>query len=302
GSSSASRDGIRRRRASGSWLLPLWVLVVGVGLAGRDGQPFPALAAQGPGEEDDLPDVVARVRHRTLQRVQHGQVLAADDDGAGQIVVRERGQGPEEHVPALFPLRTHLVRRDRAPRELRFAIAPWLLAVRREEVGEAGPQVAGDVPHDRGHGVPVPRWLANQRFRVELADRLVSEALVAAVFGFDGGENGAHGASLQMYLRRRGRRRDRKRRRRAQVRTRGRPGGPTTIHPGGAPPTRPGAPGPTPRGGPPRSGGGGRWWRSRDRRRRAAGPRTRGAGSARRRSSRPGIPRHAGTGRRRGCP
>src|SRR2546430_14642642 len=78
-----------------------------------------------------------------------------------------------------------------AGEELRVAVAPGLLTVGREEVREAGLQVAGDVPDDGGDGIAGAR-IRRERGVGQLVERAFGEGLVAAVFGFDGGDERAH--------------------------------------------------------------------------------------------------------------
>src|SRR2546430_13937027 len=66
-----------------------------------------------------------------------------------------------------------------AGEELGVAVAPRLLTVGREEVREAGLQVAGDVPDDGGDGIAGAR-IRRERGIGQLVDRAFGEGLVAA--------------------------------------------------------------------------------------------------------------------------
>jgi hypothetical protein len=100
-------------------------------------------------EEDDLTDVVGVVGDLTIERLDHGMALSPDVHVAQQVVVLQRIERGEEDRPAAFP-----VGHDRCAigwhvdLELAVAIAIGLLAIGREEIGEARPQVAGLVLHD----------------------------------------------------------------------------------------------------------------------------------------------------------
>ena len=75
----------------------------------------------------------------------------------------------------------------------KLAVAPLLLAVGGQEVREPGLQVAAQVPHQGGDGVPARRRHApRQPFAVELPEGALAQALVAAVLALDGGDDGPH--------------------------------------------------------------------------------------------------------------
>src|SRR5204862_5763604 len=158
-------------------------------LTGRNAQVSPVGATQGLGHIDDLTYVVARVRDGALQRRGDGVRLAPDGHGPLEIGVGEVAEGREQDPPAIVPLGLELRARHGAGKEFGVAVAPRLLAVGRQEVREARLQVAGDVPHDGGDGVARARG-GHELGVGELVERAFGEGLVAAVFGFDGGDKG----------------------------------------------------------------------------------------------------------------
>ena len=120
-----------------------------------DGDRGPVVARQDAGDEDDLPDVVAAVGQRALDRQRHGMRLATDGHGPANVARREARQGVEQPLPAGLPIGDQFVPCGERVHELVVPVAPGLLAVRGEEVGPPGQEVPGDVLHDDGDAVRV---------------------------------------------------------------------------------------------------------------------------------------------------
>src|SRR5262249_14693622 len=103
----------------------------------RDRERAPTRSAHGLAEQHDLPDVRAGVRERAVERLVDLHRLGADRDRLVEVGIGESAERGEEEVPAFLPLRAQL-RPAHAPLvELRLALSPGLLAVRRQEVREA---------------------------------------------------------------------------------------------------------------------------------------------------------------------
>src|SRR5205823_11968332 len=106
---------------------------------------------------------------------------AADLNGPSEILGRERLDRGEGGRPARLPPRKHVgARRPRRQLEFRIAAAIRLLAVSREEIGEARSQVAGDVLDDDRDAVGVR---IDERVKVGvgyLRERALAERLVVA--------------------------------------------------------------------------------------------------------------------------
>lgn len=115
---------------------------------------------------------------------------APDGDRRGEIVVGQFRQRAEENLPPAFPLFGDLGQRHIARREFRITVAPRLLAVRGEQVGELGLQVAGQVPDDDRDRVAVIT-AGVQLLGPHLSQGALAEELVADEFGLDEGEEGA---------------------------------------------------------------------------------------------------------------
>src|SRR5256885_4812474 len=119
-------------------------LVVPRRLTGGNAQRPPAGPAQRLGQVDDLTHVVARVCERAMQRFGNRERLRPNRHGALEIRVGEVGERREQDPPPLLPLGLEPGARDITGEELGVAVAPRLLAVGGEKVGEAGLQAAGN--------------------------------------------------------------------------------------------------------------------------------------------------------------
>ena len=96
---------------------------------------------------------------------------------------------PKSVVPPAVPLLQQLRPRDAVLLELLVAVAPRLLAVGRQEVAEPRPQIAADVPDERGDASCRRCGAPNRQLAVrELLDCRVAERLVAAELGGDRGD------------------------------------------------------------------------------------------------------------------
>src|SRR5207249_1443357 len=121
-------------------------------------QRLPALPSMVLGQIDDLPDVLAVVHELAVDRIEGAEPLAADEDGAREVLGLQRVEGGVEDSPALLPTLQERRLRGEPRLELAVAVAVGLLAVGREEVGPPRTHVAGYVLNQHGDAV---------RFRVQ---------------------------------------------------------------------------------------------------------------------------------------
>src|SRR5258707_10149818 len=107
------------------------------GLAFGNRQRFPGGAGEVAGEVHDLSDVIGGVRHRSIESLGHQKRLAANRDGASEIVRRQRPHGAKRRRPAVFPPAEQLFAR-RALRhfELAVAVAVGFFTVGRQEIAK----------------------------------------------------------------------------------------------------------------------------------------------------------------------
>ena len=101
----------------------------------------------------DLAAVVGGVVNRPQQRLQDGVRLAADGDLAAQVGGGEAGEARLQTLPAGAPRGEHRLLVHHVVAKLGVAVAVRLLAVRGQEVGEPGAQVAAYVLHQHGDAV-----------------------------------------------------------------------------------------------------------------------------------------------------
>jgi len=140
---------------------------------------------------DNLSDVIARVRKQTVKGFEHLKRLPANEDGASEIVIRERRQRIEEHIPTLVPFFQQLGAGEIPRLELRIAIAPDLLAVGRQEVRESRLQVSRDVAHDDRNRIPA--GIAPAQFIIAgLLQGAIGQNFVTAPLAFDRGNDVSH--------------------------------------------------------------------------------------------------------------
>ena len=122
--------------------------------------------------------MVGIVRDLAIDGLCDGVGFVANENGAAEVGVGERGEGVEDMFPAGFPLGDELVARCGGRLEFGVAIAIGLLAVGGKEIGPARAHVANHVFDDDGDGI---------RFRAEgdgegvigsLGDGALGEAFV----------------------------------------------------------------------------------------------------------------------------
>ena len=158
----------------------LLFLVEGFGLPARDAQRLPVGGLEVLGEEDDLADVLAVVRELSVDGLDDGVRLAADDDVAHQVVGPQLRERVEEEAPAGLPVLLDGAAVFALDKEFGVASAVGLLAVARQEVGPARAHVAGHVLHDEGDAVRLRVYRAEEFFVADLRGGLVRELLEAA--------------------------------------------------------------------------------------------------------------------------
>ena len=117
-----------------------------------------------------------------MQRLRHPEGLPSDGHLTVQVGVGEPAERVQQDSPAAFPVGEQLVLGDGTAGELLLPMAPWLLAVGGEKVGEAGAEVARQVPAEHGDAVTVPGARDDQVGVAQLGDSTFRDPLVAQVF------------------------------------------------------------------------------------------------------------------------
>ena len=130
---------------------------------------------------NNLAHVIGVVRELTIDGLHDRVILAANSDGAHQIVRRQRPNRVERAAPTLFPISEQVVLRGfRQHHEFHVAIALGLLAVSREKICPAREHVAGHVFHVDGDAVRFFIERAKEIFVADLRERALRERLVIA--------------------------------------------------------------------------------------------------------------------------
>src|SRR5271166_2230542 len=94
-------------------------------------------------QKDDLPDVIRVVRNLAVDGLEHGMRLAANGDGALQVLGMKRIDGLKDHLPILFPRAEHFFALSLGVHDkFAVAMAVGLLAVAGQKISEAGAHVA----------------------------------------------------------------------------------------------------------------------------------------------------------------
>jgi hypothetical protein len=129
------------------------------------------------------------------QHVEDRVRLAADDDRALHVTPGERTQGGEHALPPRTPLGEHLVAgHPHRVVELAVAIAPRLLAIGVQEVGEPRAHVPRQVPHQHDQVVRFLVEPVREGVVVEdLRHRVPAHRLEPAQFGEQDDEHVRHG-------------------------------------------------------------------------------------------------------------
>src|SRR5208282_5482726 len=118
------------------------------GLPTRDAERSPAAAREMLRDINDLADVIGVMSDLAVNRLHHGMALAANANGAAEVLVGERGEGVEHDFPCRFPQRQNFGAGLRRLFKLGIAIAGGHLAVGGEKVRPARGHVASQMFHD----------------------------------------------------------------------------------------------------------------------------------------------------------
>src|SRR5208283_5060094 len=132
------------------------------------------------------------VAEGAVQRLAHGMRLSPDSHGPAQVFVTESLQGIRKNLPSAVPFPHELLACHPPLGKLGLPVPPGLLPVARQEISETRGQIAGNMPHQGGHGIAFTRRGLGQLRLAELFEGAFTHGLVAPVFTFDGCHHLSH--------------------------------------------------------------------------------------------------------------